>query len=289
MSVAVVLRRVADADDFDFFHLLEDAAFDTTGHNRATTFNVEHVFHRHQERLIDRPLRHGDVIIHRIERARESAFSCSASPSQRLERATSDDRNFVAGKFVLREEIAHFHLDEIEKFRIVHHVDLVQEDDDGRDTDLTGQQDVLTGLRHRAVRRAHHQDGAVHLRRAGDHVLDIVSVAGAIDVGVVALVALIFDVRGVDRDPALLFFRRAIDRDRRHGFGEALLRQHAGDRGGQSRLAVVNVTNCADVHVRLIAFELLPLPFDSLCLTTALFVCVKAPIAQPATGAHDRD
>ena len=33
----------------------------------------------------------------------------------------------------------------------------------------------------------HDQDRAVHLRRAGDHVLDVVGVAGAIDVRVVAL------------------------------------------------------------------------------------------------------
>ena len=73
--------------------------------------------------------------------------------------------------------------------------------------DLAGQQDVLAGLRHRAVRGAHHQDRAVHLRRTGDHVLHVVGVAGAVNVRVVALVALVFDVCGVDRDPALLLFR----------------------------------------------------------------------------------
>src|SRR5262245_64293139 len=44
-----------------------------------------------------------------------------------------------------------------------------------------GEQHVLARLRHRPVDRAHHQDGAVHLRRAGDHVLDVVGVARAID------------------------------------------------------------------------------------------------------------
>ena len=48
---------------------------------------------------------------------------------------------------------------------------------------------MLARLRHRAVRRRHHEDRAVHLRRARDHVLDVVSVARAIDVRVVALVA----------------------------------------------------------------------------------------------------
>ena len=59
------LHRVLQTDDFDFLHLLEDAALDTTGRDGAAAFNVEHVFHRHQERQIDRTLRDGDVIIHR--------------------------------------------------------------------------------------------------------------------------------------------------------------------------------------------------------------------------------
>ena len=46
------LARVLQADDFNFVHLLEHAALDTTGHDRAATFNVEHVFDAHQERLV---------------------------------------------------------------------------------------------------------------------------------------------------------------------------------------------------------------------------------------------
>jgi uncharacterized membrane protein (DUF4010 family) len=56
-----------------------------------------------------------------------------------------------------------------------------------RHADLARQQDVLARLRHRAVGRRHHQDRAVHLRRAGDHVLDVVGVARAVDVRVVRL------------------------------------------------------------------------------------------------------
>ena len=59
MSVTVVLRRRPDADDFDFLHFLEDATLDTTGGNSAATFDVEHVFDGHQERLIDWPLGSG--------------------------------------------------------------------------------------------------------------------------------------------------------------------------------------------------------------------------------------
>ena len=44
------------------------------------------------------------------------------------------------------------------------------------------------------------QDGAVHLGRAGDHILDVVGVAGAVDVGIVALGGLILDVANGDGD-----------------------------------------------------------------------------------------
>ena len=57
-----------------------------------------------------------------------------------------------------------------------------------------------------------HQDRAVHLGRAGDHVLDVVGVPRAVDVRVVAVVGLVLDVRDGDRDAALALFGRVVDR-----------------------------------------------------------------------------
>src|SRR5437899_9005753 len=56
--------------------------------------------------------------------------------TQRFERTAFDDRNLIAREFILGEEIAHFHFNEIEQFRIVDHVNLVQEHNDRRDADL---------------------------------------------------------------------------------------------------------------------------------------------------------
>jgi hypothetical protein len=70
---------------------------------------------------------------------------------ERLAGRALDDRDVVAGELVLAEQLAHFHLDELEQFGVVDHVDLVQEHDDRRHADLAGEQDVLAGLRHRAV------------------------------------------------------------------------------------------------------------------------------------------
>ena len=77
--------------------------------------------------------------------------------------------------------------------------------------DLTREQDMLTGLRHRTIGSADDEDRAVHLRGARDHILDIIGVARAIDVRVVALVALVFHVGGRDRDAALFFFGSGVD------------------------------------------------------------------------------
>ena len=112
---------------------------------------------------------------------------------------------------------------------------------------------MLTGLGHRAVGSRHNQDSAVHLGSTGDHVLNIVSVAGAVHVSVVAGSRLVLNVSGVNRDAAGLFFRRLVDFVITHRLRFALLGQRHGDGGGQGRLAMVNVTDGADVNVGLFA------------------------------------
>src|SRR4030095_2812885 len=59
------VRRWTHANEFDLFHFLENASFDTTSGDGAAAFDVEHVFDWHQEWLIDRPFGNGDVIIDR--------------------------------------------------------------------------------------------------------------------------------------------------------------------------------------------------------------------------------
>ena len=176
---------------------------------------------------------------------------------QRHQRRAPDDRNVVARELVRRQQLAHFHLDQIQKLRIVHHVDLVHEHHQRRNADLAGQQNVLARLRHRAVGRRHHQDRAVHLGRAGDHVLHIVGMARAIDMGIVAVLGLILDMRRRNRDAARLLFRRLVDLVISRVGRTARLRQNLRDRSRQRRLAMIDVTDRADVAVRLVALEFL--------------------------------
>src|SRR5205085_6515485 len=106
---------------------------------------------------------------------------------------------------------------------------------------------------HRAVVGGHHQDGAVHLGGAGDHVLDVVGVAGAVDVRVVPVGGLVLDVRHGDGHRLVLVADGAALGDVGVALGLAAkldaLPGHDGR--GQGGLAVVDVPDRADVQVRL--------------------------------------
>src|SRR5690606_7122557 len=248
---------VFDADDFDGLAHFNDTALNATGDHGAAARDREYVFDRHQERAIDRTLGLGDVAVEGFDQLlhRAGAHAIVVFAFQRHQRGADDDRGVVTREVVRRQQFAHFHFDQLEQFGVVDHVGLVQEYDDERYTDLTRQQDVFARLRHGAVSGRAHQNGAVHLRRTGDHVFDIVGVARAVDVRVVAHRRLVLDVRGVDRDAALALFRRIVDLVKRtHGAAPGLC-AHARQSRRQRCLAMVYVTNRAHVHVRLAAFK----------------------------------
>ena len=229
------LLRRRDADDLDFLADLDDAALDPAGDDGAATGDGEDVFDGHQERAVDGALGLGDVGVEGLGELHDGAFAELALVAFQGELGRAvDDRGGVAGELVLVEQLAHFHLDELEQLGVVDHVALVHVDDDVRNAHLAGQQDVLTRLRHGAVGGGHDQDGAVHLRRTGDHVLDVVGVPGAVDVGVVPVLGLVLDVGGVDGDAARLLFGRRVDLVVRLGLAAEQLAQHRRDRRRQA-------------------------------------------------------
>ena len=133
------------------------------------------------------------------------------------------------GNWFLREQFAHFQLDQFQQLFVVHHVDFVQEDDHGRHFHLAGQQDVLARLGHGAIGGADHQDGSVHLGGSGDHVLDVVGMAGAVHVGVVAFLGLVLYVGDGDGDAALALFGRFVNLVEGDVIGHLAVGQHFGD------------------------------------------------------------
>src|SRR3954447_24833834 len=241
------LHRVAGVDD---------ALLDTAGRDGAAAGDREDVLDRHQERLVEVALGLGDVRVQLLTEV-DDLLDVLLVAVERLERRADDERDVVARELVLVEQVAHLDLDELQELLVVDHVGLVEEHDDVRHADLTGEQDVLTRLGYRAVGRRDHQDRAVHLRRAGDHVLHVVGVTGTIDVRVVAVLRLVLDVGGRDRDAARLLLRRVVDLLERASLAAVLLGEDLGDRSGQRRLAVIDVTDRADVDVRLVPLELL--------------------------------
>ena len=206
------LLGVADTDNLDFLANLDDAALDPAGDNRTAARDREHVLDRHQERLVDRTLRGRDVLVNRSHQRADRIFAHGlVAIVECHKRRALGDRNVVAREIIGRQQFANFHFDEFEKFFVVDLVDLVQKHHQRGNANLTGKQDVLAGLRHRAVGCRDNQDRAVHLRSTGDHVLDVVGVAGAVDVGVVTRFGLIFNVSRRNGDPACLFFRCSVD------------------------------------------------------------------------------
>src|SRR5665647_1295010 len=247
---------VMDADNFDFFANFDDAALNPASDHGAATRDREDVFHRHQEGAVDGALGQRDVGVQRLGELDDGAFAHFALVAfhGQFGRAV-DDGGLVPREFVFVQQFAYFHLYEFEQFGVIDHVAFVQIDDDVGHPHLARQQDVLSGLGHGAVSGRDHQDGAVHLGRTGDHVLDVVGVPGTVNVGVVALGRLIFDVGGVDGDAAGFFFRRSVNLvvglDGAAVFG----RHYRGDGRRQGGLAVVNVANRAHVDVGLGACE----------------------------------
>ena len=117
---------------------------------------------------------------------------------------------------------------------------------------------MLAGLSHGAVGGSNNEDCAVHLSSTGDHVLNVVSVTGGVNVCVVTLLGLVLDVSNVDGNTALALFRSGVDHTEVAllvQVGE-LVSQNLGDCSGQGGLTVVNVTDGTDVYVRLGALEL---------------------------------
>ena len=83
------------------------------------------------------------------------------------------------------KEIPYLHLNKLQELGVIHHISLVEVDNYVGNPYLTSQENVLTSLGHRPICSTHNQDRSIHLSRTRDHVLYVVSMTWAIDVGVV--------------------------------------------------------------------------------------------------------
>ena len=240
----------------DDLHLVADVGsttLDTTGGDGATARNGHDVLNGHQEGLVSSTIRSGDVAVNSVHQLPNAlvlgGVGIGAGALQSLQSRTTDDGGIVAIEVVLVQQLTDLHLDQIQQLLVVDHVALVHEDNDLGHADLTGEQDVLTGLGHGTIGSSNDQDSAVHLSSTGDHVLDVVSMARAVNVGVVTLLGVVLNVSSVDRDATSLLLGSLVDAGVIHEVGIALQSQGLGDGSGQSGLAVVNVTDGTNVDM----------------------------------------
>lgn len=92
---------------------------------------------------------------------------------------------------------------------------------------------MLARLRHDRVIGGYDQQGGIHTRGAGDHVVDETFVTGDVDQGEAAAIGVEMREAELDRDAASLLLREAVDGG-------------AGQRLHQRRLAVIDMPGKAD-------------------------------------------
>ena len=228
------------------------------GHHRATSRNREHVLNRHQKITVNRALGLRNVRVHRLNQLHHARYTNVRIVALKgLQRRSRDDRRVVTRKLVGRQQVAYLHLHQLQQLLVVNLVCLVHVNHDVRNTHLPRQQYVLARLRHRSVRRTHHQDRTVHLGRSRDHVLHVVRVPRTVYVRVVTVRTLVLHVRRRNRYPALALLRGIVNLVVRRNLTSVLLRHHLRQCRRQGRLAMVNVTNRPDVYMRLRSLKFL--------------------------------
>lgn len=184
------------AEELDFRVLLEDTALDTARGDGAAARDGEDVLDGHEEGFVEVALGGGDPLVDGREELVDLLLADLGTLAfEGAQGGAHDDGRLVACKAVRVEQLTHLHLDQLQHLGVLEGVDLVDEDDDALDADLAGEEQVLAGLGHLTVRGGNHDDGAVHVGGSGNHVLDVIGVTGTVDVGVVAVVCRVLDVR----------------------------------------------------------------------------------------------
>jgi hypothetical protein len=143
-------RFGGEADDFHFLAGFQNTSLHSPRDDGAAPSDAEDIFYGHQEGHVCGALRQGDVFVHGVNELPDCpaplAFPLTAPALVDLQGAPSDDRDFIAGELILVEQLPHFQFHQVNQFRVIHHVRLVDEDDDGGDADLPCQQGHARGF-----------------------------------------------------------------------------------------------------------------------------------------------
>jgi hypothetical protein len=235
-------RDLVLADKLDLGILLQDTALDTARGDGTTAGDGENVLDGHEERLLGVTLRGGDPGVNVVEELVDpldtNLWPAALNGAQG---GTHHNGGVVTLEAVGGEQLAHLHLDELQHLLVLDSIHLVDEDDDALDTDLAGEEQVLPGLGHLTVAGGNDDNGTVHGRGTSDHVLDVIGVTRAVDVGVMPVVGGVLDVCGGDGDTTLALLRSLVDGAILEVGGVALFGLTLGDGGCEGGLWIVSV------------------------------------------------
>lgn len=200
------------ADELNLGIPLQGTTLDTTRADGSTSSDGEDIFDGHEERLVGVTLGCGDPGVDVLKELVNLLLAdLRLATFEGAQRRAHHDGSIVTLKAVRSKQLAHLHLNELQHLLVLNGVHLVYEDNNLLDTNLTGEKQVLTGLGHLSVRGGNNDDGAVHVRGTRNHVLDVIGVTGAVNVGIVPIVGRVLDVCCGNGDTALSLFRGLVD------------------------------------------------------------------------------
>lgn len=247
------LDGIGLTDNLDLRVALEDTTLDTAGDDGTTSWNGENILDGHQEWLVKLTLWGWDPLIDGLHELIDLLLTnLWAATLKGAKGGTHDNWGLITLEAVGREKLTHLHLDELQHLWVLKGIDLVDEDDDLLDTDLASEQKMLTGLWHLSVRGGNDNDGSVHVGGTSNHVLNVIGVTWAVDVGVMAGVGGVLNVSSGDSDTTLALFWSLVDGVVGKEVGEALVGLSLGDGSSEGGLSVIDVAN--GTLVRLVYF-----------------------------------
>lgn len=141
------VARVGGTDNFNLSILLQETTLHTARDNGTTARDGEDFLNGHEERLIQVTLGGRNPGIDGLhELLNLLSTNVGAAVLKGAEGRAEDDRSLLTLESVRGEQLTHLELDELKHLRVLDSVDLVNEHDNLLNTNLTGKEQVLTGL-----------------------------------------------------------------------------------------------------------------------------------------------
>jgi hypothetical protein len=127
--------------------LLQQTTLNTAGGNGTTAGDGEDLLNGHEEGLVKVTLGGRNPSVNGGHQSVDTlGANVGAAVLKSAKGGTEDDRGLLTLEAVGGQKLTHLELDELKHLRVINGIDLVDEDDDLLDTDLTGEQQVLTSL-----------------------------------------------------------------------------------------------------------------------------------------------